>query len=227
MIRKCSECPNDLPAGHKKTCSDACRQRRTRRLKRIRKEAGQHSPYRDTPLEGVHQVVTGKVRDVVHEVAKEEVRPIVREALTEDVVAGIAGLIKLVPDAVQTLQEQLAVDDPLVRQRATELVLRYTLGHKSVAPPPVDQQPSPMTVVFNVPRNAADLVPQDVTESPLPLPAETEDIPDADVMFDKETRECCECHLPKTDFVAGSERCTDCHAKVVAQVQARFGGTDE
>lgn len=201
--------------GHKTCGSRSCQNKRYRRLKRAQREGGSQSPY-SPELQDIQNEAKRDAKAVGAEVARELLRPIVAEALTPDVLLGLQGMVKLVPGAIEALQKDIQHGDAVTRQRAYELVLRYTLGHKSIAPPPADQQPSPMTVVLNVPASGADVEVAAATPPILPeLDAESEAT---------EIRDCAECHLPKTEeeFVAGSDRCQACHDEVAARVAARF-----
>lgn len=218
-IRRCSECNEPLvfPEGHEragqpkppgtKTCSDAHRQARARRLKRAQQaasSASKHAP----EVRDIAAVARGEMKDVVHEVAKEELRPVVRDAMTEDVLRSIDRLVKLTPQAIDSLEEDLGSADETIRQRAYTLLLRYTMGNPSVAPPPKEQAAQGLQVVFNVPR------PGDV-----PLPAEP-----AVSVEHEELRQCGDCHesKPASAFVAGSSRCQDCFDTLQAKLAARF-----
>jgi hypothetical protein len=210
----CSECPerlvdkngNPKPAGTK-TCSPRCRNIRARRLKRQRSESGSKSKF-DAEVQVIAAAVRDEVKDAAHDVMVEELRPIVREAMTKDVLLGIDSLIKLQPKAVEKLKQQIESADETISQRAVTLLLKYTMGNPSVAPPPTEKAPAAMQVFFEMPR------PGDTTvESSQPEDAET-------------LRECLDCHefKPDGEFVAASDRCTDCFAALRSKVDARFSG---
>lgn len=213
--RKCSECENLLEGrlSNAKTCSNACRNKRSRRLRRARKQGGR--PPLPEHQRVLSQAANGAVKDLAHEVAKEELRPVVREAITDDVLKAIDGLVKLTPQAIQALTLDLASSDDQVRQKATALILRYTLGNQSVAPAPAEQQPAPMQVVFNMPRPGS-------TEPGVSVDSGTAEIPEAV----EDTRECQDCREWKVDaeFVAGSDRCQSCYDGLQARIAERFGG---
>jgi hypothetical protein len=207
--RRCTECGKPLgkeARAGKVTCDQRCRQKRARRIRREREKAARERF--DTPVAQVRAIVKGETKDATHEVMKEELRPIVREAMTADVLAKIGDLVGITGEAIETLKKQLESEDETIAQRAATTILRYTMGNPSVAPAPAEQQPSPMTVVFNVPR------PGDSTSGS----ADTEG--DAD-----EVRTCSECGETKTvqEFVANSTRCQSCHQSIEEHVRARFG----
>lgn len=199
----CSECPKSIRGKVRgtKTCSTACRSRRARRLK-----AAKHkSPTLPPGVAEVTDVVTRKnVRDVAHTVMAEELRPLVREQLTEDVVSGIGKMMALTPTAINALEAQIASPDETISQRAVALLLKYTLGNPSVAPPPAGAAPGGLTVQFNLPR-PGDTEPRGV--------------------LDGEIRECLDCKTFKPDevFVAGSDRCQECFDGMSNMLVERFG----
>ena len=213
----CSECGELLvdsvgrpkPAGTK-TCSPKCRQKRARRIKRAQVAAGAQSKY-DVEHQGMAAAVREQVADVTHEVLKEELRPLVREAMTEDVLLNISTLIGLSPKAIAKLEEQMDSEDETISQRAVTLLLKYTMGNPSVAPPPSVQAPAPMSVVFNIPR------PGDTT-------AESSDAVTLQPGEADELRECTDCHEEKPDheFVASSDRCVECFNELRGKVDERF-----
>lgn len=143
--------------------------------------------------------------DAARQATRDELRPIVREAITQDVMDAISKLVNLTPTMVDAIAEDLESSDKTLRQRAYSLLARYTLGNPSVAPQPETPDQAPMQVTFHLPR------PGDA--SPTPVALETVDL-----------RECVECkeHKMEADFVGASDRCQDCHDKMIAGVQARF-----
>ena len=211
-IPRCSECGEPLvfPADHPragqpkppgtKTCSDAHRQARARRLKRRKSRT-----LADPEVRDMAATVRGELPDVAHEVMKEELAPLVREQMTDEVLQSIDRLIKLTPSAIDCLQQDLASADETIRQRAYTLLLKYTMGNPSVAPPPKEQAPAAMSVVFNVPR------PGDV-----PLPAEPAE--------SVELRECLDCRAtkPAGEFVGSSPKCQACFDGLQAKLTERF-----
>lgn len=216
-VARCSECKERLvfPEGHAKagqprpagtkTCSPAHRQTRARRLARAAKANVGKSRYSPEHQE-MAEAVRGRMKDAVHEAAVDELRPLVREAMTEDVLRGIDMMIKATPDAIDLLKLQMASEDETIAQRAATLLLKYTLGNPSVAPPPTQQAAAPLSVVFNVPR-----------------PGDT--IAAVEQHSDTETlRECADCnaHKPEGDFVGASDRCLECFEALQDTVTQRF-----
>lgn len=208
-IVKCSEpdCDNILTGRQRVTCSKRCRQRRSERLKRQRSNNGKKTPY-PPELQDLHAEAQRDAKALLPQVMRDELRPIVREALTEDVMRGIGDMVTLVPEAIEALQRQLQSDDDQVSNRAATLILRYTLGHSSIAPPPQTPASGGMTVVFNVPQSGSD---------PDAAPVEAEAT---------EEKVCMECskHKPAADFYAGSDRCNECHERITNNALARFHG---
>lgn len=214
--RICSEygpnnpnCKRTLDRPTQKTCSDACRNRRARRLKKQRLEAsrkGGENNAHPEHLATLAAAVNKNAKQVAHETLKEEMKPIVREAITEDVLKSINDLVALTPKMVAAIEEDLNnEDDKYLRQKAYSLLARYTLGNSSVAPAPATAAPGPMQVVFQLPRPGDDGQP--------PITVEVEEL-----------RTCMECQAtkPAGEFVANSERCQACHDAVHEKVRARF-----
>lgn len=217
--RVCSECPNRLldedgnpkPSGTK-TCSKSCRQKRSRRMAAQKKRAGQQSPHA-VPVQPLREAVAGEVKDAIHSTAVEELRPLVREAMTDNVLDAIKTMVGLTPRAIEVLEEQMASTDETIAQRAATLFLKYTMGNPSVAPPPSEKAPTPMSVTFNIPR------PGDTTP---PGPAQQHGDP-------VELRECGDCsqHKPDDEFVSGSDRCQACFDELQQDIVARFAKADD
>jgi PBSX family phage terminase large subunit len=153
---KCSECGEPLagrPLGTK-TCSTSCRQKRSRRLAKQRKNIARKGGEYPAHLSELSAVARDVAPDLMRDVIREEARPIAREALTEDVLRSTQELLALTPLAVAEHRLDLASGDERVRQKATEFVLRYTLGNQSIAPTATNN-PAPMQVVLNWPTAGA------------------------------------------------------------------------
>jgi hypothetical protein len=214
--RKCSECPTPLtyPDGtHKppitRTCSKRCRAKRARRIKRATAEGRAKSPYA-LELQELATAAQDSAKDVAHELLKDELRPIIREAMTEEVLRGIQTMVEITPEAIAVLKEQLTSKDATIAQRAATLMLKYTMGNPSVAPPPTQAAPSPLTVQFNIPR------PGDAIAA------------SSEVSTEATLRECTDCstHKPEDDFVGASPRCQECFDKLHATLEQRFAKDD-
>jgi hypothetical protein len=230
LIRRCSEpgCKNRLvyPEGHEKagqpkpsgtkTCSPACRQRRHERKKRERIDAGKQTKFHPEVQE-MAAVTRNEMKDAAHEVVKEELRPLVRDAMTTEVLASIQTMVGLTPRAIEVLQEQMSSSDETIAQRAATLFLKYTMGNPSVAPPPAQQAPAPMSVVFNIPR-PGDTTPPGSAHQPI-----------EDVIEAAELRQCTDCsqHKPEQEFVGASSRCQECFDALHETLAQRFAVEDE
>lgn len=193
--RKCSECDNLLPPGSKaKTCSQSCRQKRSRRKSRQRVTAG----HANAAKAKVPQEWKDVLEDVGHEVAKEELRPVVREAMTEDSMQALQKMVGLLPGVVEQLQADVTDPDPVVRQKAHAMVLRYTLGHEKALPPD-EKQPAGVNVIFTMPRPG---------DHPDTMPELSDTVP-ADA---EELRECDTCRQakPASEFFGAALRCNPC-----------------
>lgn len=201
VFRTCSECPNSLEGKpvQAKTCSPTCRSKRSRRLKRQHKEAGEAKALPEHQKE-ISERVRGEAEDVAHKVIEEEIRPVVRESITADTLAAIGKMVALTPTAVAALQEDLSSEDAVVRQRAYTLLLKYTVGHQAIVRPPEEEKGGNITVNFDLPRPG---------DTPASVDGDTE-ILDAESV---ELKECdlCETEKPVTEFVANSLRCLSCY----------------
>jgi hypothetical protein len=197
-VAYCSECGEPTGSPRRKTCSPAHRQARSRRLKAIKKRAAAMTPEQ----KDIAARIDGSIDDVTHKVVEEEIRPMVREALTQEVFDSIQQMTRLVPPVIQSLQQDLASDDDKVRQKASELVLRYTVGNTAVLKDDPEKH-QPLHINFALPRPGGNEE----------LPAiETEAV---------EYRECDMCHedKPVSDFVENSLRCVDCFNKQQEHLQ--------
>jgi hypothetical protein len=206
VTRVCTECGEQLGADAaptKLTCSDNCRGKRSRRLKRSRKREV------DPDIRDVHSETGRQILSVSREVMMDELRPIVREAITEDITRAIAGMVALTPRAIEVLGEHLDDEDTATQQRAAALVTKYTMGHPAFVRPEEDNSGKQVVVQFNLPR------PDSVDGT-------------AEVIIDDETKECDMCHTdkPLSQFVDGSNRCRQCFEDFQAAVRARFSTDD-
>lgn len=176
-----------------KTCSDSCRAKRSRRLRKQQKERGKESALSPAQRE-ITDRVSDTAPDVAHRIIEEEIRPLVRESITEDTLRAIGDMVALTPGAVEAIREDLASTDAAVRQKAYTLILKYTVGHQAIVRPPDEDRTQPLEIHFNLPR-----------------PGQAVDV-DADVVDATEVRTCDKCseEKPLTEFVAESERCVTC-----------------
>lgn len=158
----------------------------------------------------VNEIVRTEAVDVIERELRDQLRPIVREAIDEDVMRAIDDMVGLTPSAVKALRADLDNEkDPVLRQRAYSLVIKYTLGNPNVAPPR-EATALPFQVNFNLPR-----------------PAELEPQPNDIVPLDGDIgawQTCDVCHLAKPDeeFVGGSSRCQSCLALRKEAVLEKF-----
>lgn len=205
---RCSECKAPLSHPQAKTCGKTCRSRRSRRIKSAAKRGAEKRALPEH-LQVMSKAVTSQIKDTAHEVLKEEMGPVVREAITSDVLRAVDDMVALTPRMVELIKEDMESEDASIRQKAYTLLAKYTLGNPSVAPASAEQQPAPLSVVFQLPR------PGDTNSG-------TEEAPPAEAT---ELRECSECHntAPRSDFPDDAERCVTCHEALRAQVLERFG----
>lgn len=204
--RRCSECGESLQGKPitAKTCGTSCRAKRSRRLKRQAKEAGEAKALPEHQKE-ISERVRNETADVAHKVIEEEIRPVVRESITTDTLAAISKMVALTPTAVAAIAEDLAADDAVVRQRAYTLIMKYTVGHHALVQPEDKDKGGDIHVNFNLPR-----------PKPAEVDAEVEEVQEA-----VEVRECdsCQQEKPETEFVANSSRCEECYEKQQERVQ--------
>lgn len=145
-----------------------------------------------------------------------QVGPVVREALTENILGSIRSMVFLMPQAIEALHNNLINGDVDQKQKAATTLLRYTMGNPSVAPPSLEASPAPLQVLFNVPLSGSlPAAPDDLIEGAEPDEA-------------AELKECMECHQhkPLSAFVGRSDRCKDCHARLMERVEDEYGRVD-
>lgn len=206
MQRPCTECPTLLPEGSRaKTCSDSCRQKRARRVKKARGDAGRAS----AAARGMTADQKAALEDVAHEVMAKELTPVIREAITEEALGSLRALVGLLPGVIEGLETDIYDTDDLVRQKAHTLVLRYALGSGAAT----DDAGAALTIINAMPR----------PDSSAP------EASDAEITDATEMRVCdiCEDEKPAPQFVGASSRCEDCMAKLqskVADFQERTSG---
>lgn len=208
-VRTCAECGKPLGSRsvRAKTCSNACRLRRSRRIRRTRTDFEQLESQGVGAAE-ISAIVRRESPDVITRVMKEELAPIVREALTEDVLRAVQQMLGLTPRAVELLQLDLESPDATIRQRAYTLVTKYTIGHPALLKADDADGSKQIVVNFGLPR------PDDVSSPG------TEDTPAEAV----ELQVCDMCNEEKSagEFVAGSTRCQDCFAKWRTAIMDQF-----
>ncbi len=192
-----------------KTCSSKCRAKRSRRLKRLRKQNGERSAMPPEQKE-LTERIEGARPDVLHKVIEEEVRPVVRESITEDTLRAISDMVALTPTAVAAIADDLASEDAVVRQRAYTLIMKYTVGHQAIVRPPEEDRTQPIQVNFALPRPPAEG--EGLADQPEPEPITAEAV---------ELKTCDKCgrEAPATEFAANSTRCNDCYAKQRARAE--------
>lgn len=211
LARTCSECPNTLAGKppQTKTCGDACRLKRSRRIRRANQEVEEFAERNNAGAAEIAAIVRREAPDVVTKVMREQLQPIVREALTEDVLRAVSDMVGLTPAAVAALNEDLESEDATVRQRAYSLVIKYTVGHPALVKP-IDAEHGQLVVNFNLPR---------------PEGGGSEEHTDAELPEIQELRVCDRCGEEKDadELVAGSSRCLSCFAADKARILEQFG----
>jgi hypothetical protein len=198
---KCEVCGKPLHGKQRRACSQECRS------KLGSQEAADRKVLARTVAENL---VTKAVQDELDK----QVGPVVQEVLTDQVLTSIRTMVFMMPAAIEALSTNLQSNDEELRHKAAALLLRYTMGNPSVAPPSLEAQPAPLQVNFTIPRAEA------------PHTHEHSDLMEGDVDSEgEEMRECMECHLvkPLGEFVGKSHRCTSCQKLLEDRVQEQFG----
>lgn len=208
-VRTCSECGKPLASKSvtAKTCTNACRLKRSRRIRRANVEVQDFAERNNAGAQEIAAIVRREAPDVITRVMKTELAPIVREALTEDVLRAINTLVGLTPRAVQALMEDLESTDATIRQRAYTLLIKYTVGHPALIKADDSAGQGQMVVNFNLPRPEA------------PDPAEPAATEDAVAL---RTCDMCAEDKPEDEFVAGSARCQACFEAWRANIVEQF-----
>ena len=190
------------------TCGNACRLKRSRRVRRQNQEVEDFQEANNAGVNEIAAIVRREAPDVVTRVMKAELQPIVRQALTEDVLRSISELVGLTPRAVQALHEDLESDDKTIRQRAYTLLIKYTVGHPALVKNDEMDDTRQLVVNFNLPR----------PDDPPPtedLPAEAEELRSCDMCGEEKT---------EAEFAAGSSRCLTCFEEWKERVLAEVNG---
>lgn len=217
LHRTCTECGKHLETGNPKakTCSSACRGKRSRREARERRRnatnPGAPHTAAGAALADILNPGRREITDVVKDVFREELRPVVREAITEETLRAIQGLVSITPRMVELIAQDMEDLDPQVRQRAYGLVAKYTLGHPAVVQPEQQDLRNQLTVVFDgMPRPARIDVDSDAIDA------------GTDAREHEANRRCngCDLEKPATEFVGNSDRCHACHNELAARAEA-------
>lgn len=198
--RRCSECGSSLAgkSASAKTCDEACRQKRSRRIKRANKQIREIQDQQGAGADEIAAMVRRESPDVIKDVMKAQLAPVVREALTEDVLRAVQQMLGLTPRAVELLQLDLESEDATVRQRAYTLVTKYTIGHPALLKADDTDGTKQLVVHFNLPRPGTEDPVQDGTADPV---QDGEPLQVCDI---------CNAEKPADEFVAGSSRCATC-----------------
>lgn len=200
--RRCSECGESLKDRGPRaiTCGDTCRQARSARLRKSAPLADGHKDTRERRA----------ARKAAHDATVEVLKPVIREALTEEALRGIRELLGLTPAAVSALKGDLEGDDPVLRQRAAGIVVKYTMGNSALVRPEDTDDSRQIVVNFALPRPSQD--PQAIGD----MVVEGEG---------DELRTCKACGAEKlaSEFAEQSSRCLECHESLKQKVLGRAG----
>jgi hypothetical protein len=208
-VRVCSECGDPISGRSvtSKTCSSRCRNKRSRRIRRENRDAQQFIEQHHDGAQEIRAIVRHEAPDEIKKVMNEELRPIVRESLTEDVLRAISDMIGLTPRAVAALSRDLESEDPLMRQRAYSLCIKYTIGHPALLQRDDTDAGKQLTVNFGLPR------PDEQPEQQADAEAEAEELALCDM---------CQAMKPVSEMVAGSTRCQECFEDWKANIIEQF-----
>jgi len=212
LHRVCTECGKQLLTTNPraKTCSQKCRNRRSRRLAAERRAQELAERQINPAVDGVGTAAVAKADgDLLARVMQEELRPVVRENITQDTLRAIQRLVALTPLMVEAMGRDLQHPDPQIRQRAYTVGMRYTLGHSAIVTPPEEASRQTMTVIF------------DGMVRPGQEPAPELEAPPVDTA----PRICNSCDetKPADQFVEHSDRCKTCHDELHARMSAVLG----
>lgn len=211
VARTCSECAKSLAgyATQAKTCSPKCRKARSIRIRKASKaEHREQSQHLSLPpaIREIALMASDRQKNLVSEVVKQELAPIVRDALTESTLRAIQDLLDLTPAAVAALAEDIADDDPVIRQRAYALQMKYTIGHPALVQPEAGAAAGQMVVNFELPRP-----PDSIDSTATALPA-----------LELKTCDLCGEEKPGEQFASGSDRCQPCADEWKQRITERF-----
>lgn len=207
LARTCSECSNLLSGSRPgtKTCSPSCRQKRSRRIKRIKREEQEFQKSNPEAAQLISDMLHRERPDYVKNVIQKELQPIVRDALTEDTLRAIQSLIGLTPRIVELISQDLEHDDPVVRQKAYSLIMKYTVGHPAMVKADDAAGAGQLIVNFGLPRPDSQALDQPALEA-------------------EELKTCDMCgeDKPESAMVAGSSRCQSCFDNWRETVMGQF-----
>lgn len=220
---KCEICGKPLTGKQRRACGPEHRNQ-------IRSRAG--ADRKLLAEEVAKHEVTEAVREEVVAIAHEATQ----EAMSAELLAQIQRFVFLIPKALDAVTKNLDNEDPDIRQKAAALLLKYTMGNASIAPPSLEQQDQPLQITFAIPR--ANTVGPAKGGGIRPLLTESSDTSvldvapvidvestDLDDQHTCEKRTCMECGLEKCvdEFVGQSFRCKHCDALLRARVEDEFG----
>jgi hypothetical protein len=135
--------------------------------------------------------------EVTREALAKAVEPVVQSALTGEVLKALDDLIKLTPQVVAAIEQDLESDNEFLRQHAYQTLLKYTVGHKGLVPD-VKSDTAPITVIIDgverPPETAFHKPPEHATDG-------------------REWKQCDRCGevKPVDQFAANSTRCVQCY----------------
>lgn len=203
---RCHDGPDGGPVqleGRAKTCSARCRQQLSREKRRS--ESNNRRGAAAERWAPQHQAEEADKEQIIKDLFKEELRPYVREQITEGTIKGIAALVTLMPELVDSLRADLQSIDPVARGRAQQILSKYTMG-------------------FMDPKAEAATRPLTIHMGSMPQPGD-EKFDAADAIATGVQQECETCHEIKdlSHYDAGATLCNECLAERKASAMERYG----
>lgn len=198
--KKCANCGTEFEprSGNQKFCDNPeCKPAHYRkRTERRQAEKAALEAMRDPAYAEVFS--ESEERTLLQTILREELQPFVREQISEETIQAIGKLYKLVPKALAVLQADLSHPDPVVRQKAVTLIMRYSMSDSLL---PKQEDTSPQMHV-HVPASLQVPAPEAIDSTV----AEDSDV---HVLGQRQCEQCGE-HKPADQFEGNARRCQRC-----------------
>jgi len=131
-VRVCHNCGENLPEdshASRKFCNDACRSQYNRKAL-----GGSGVTTMHDARALAKKLAFKDMEDVVREVLREEIRKTITQHVHDNVLGAAEAMTALLPEAIGALAVDLQDQDPIFRQRATNIILKYTMGMDKTNP---------------------------------------------------------------------------------------------
>ena len=125
-VRVCLNCAENLPEGShgsRRFCNNTCRSQFNRRA-----VAGSGLTTMREARNLAKKLAFQNMQDEVREVLREEIRKAITQHVRDNVLGAAEAMTGLLPEAIGALAVDIQDPDPIFRQRATNLILKYTMG---------------------------------------------------------------------------------------------------